>query len=145
MGRYAASTDVTVERSRAELERTLSRYGATAFGYAWEDNRAMVQFRLAERHIRFLLPLPAKDAPEFRYTPSKGLERSEDDQQRAWERACRQRWRALNLIVKAKLEAVESGISTLEAEFLANVVLPDDTTVGQWAIPQIEQAYRTLE
>ena len=42
--------------------------------------------------------------------------------------ACRQRWRALLLIIRAKLEAVESGITTLESEFLANIVLPD----GGW-------------
>ena len=46
-------------------------------------------------------------------------------QQAAWEQVCRQRWRALLLIIRAKLEAVASGITTLENEFLANIVLPD--------------------
>ena len=57
--------------------------------------------------------------------------------------ACRQRWRALLLVIKAKLEAVTAGISTIETEFLANIVLPDNTTAGEWMIPQIDQAYRT--
>ena len=51
------------------------------------------------------------------------------------EEACRQRCRALLLIIRAKLEAVESGITTLEIEFLANILLPDGGTVGQWLSP----------
>ncbi len=54
-----------------------------------------------------------------------------------------QRWRAFNLVVKAKLEAIESGISTLEDEFMAFIQLPSGETVGQWMQPQIEAAYRT--
>ena len=38
-----------------------------------------------------------------------------------------------------------AGISTVEAEFLANVVLPDNRTAGEWMRPQIDQAYRTGE
>ena len=35
-----------------------------------------------------------------------------------WEQACRQRWRALALVIKAKLEAIDAEISTFEEEFL---------------------------
>jgi hypothetical protein len=59
-----------------------------------------------------------------------------------WEQACRQRWRALNLVVKAKLEAVESGIATFEDEFLAYTMLPGGATVGQWLTPQLDEVYR---
>lgn len=45
------------------------------------------------------------------------------------------------MIIKAKLEAVESGISTIEREFLYEIVLPDGSTVGDWVIPQVECAY----
>ena len=48
-------------------------------------------------------------------------------------------------MIKAKLEAVTAGISTVEAEFLANVVLPDNRTAGEWMLPQIDRAYRTGE
>ena len=43
----------------------------------------------------------------------------------------------------AKLEAVESGITTLEAEFLANIVLPGAGTVAQWLALQVDEAYAT--
>jgi hypothetical protein len=57
--------------------------------------------------------------------------------------ACRARWRALALVIKAKLEAVESGITTFEEEFLAHIVLPDGTTLGQWAAPRLAHVYDT--
>ena len=52
---------------------------------------------------------------------------------------------ALLLVIKVKLEAATAGISTIETEFLANIVLPDNTTAGEWMIPQIDHAYRTGE
>ena len=35
---------------------------------------------------------------------------------------------------------MESGITTLESEFLANIVLPGGGTVGQWLATQAEEA-----
>ena len=48
-------------------------------------------------------------------------------------------------MIKAKLEAVSAGISTVASDFLANIVLPDNTTAGEWMLPRIEEAYRTGE
>ena len=45
------------------------------------------------------------------------------------------------LAIKAKLEAVEAGISSFEEEFLAHVVLPDGSTFGAWAKPQLAAVY----
>lgn len=142
MSRYAQKTDVTSDRSRAEIERTLQRYGADQFAYGWDGDRAMIEFRAHNRRIRFVLDLPDRDAPEFTKTPT-GKTRAAAAAEREWEQAGRQRWRALALVVKAKLEAVEAGISEFEAEFLANIVLPDGSTVGALMAPQIDQAYRT--
>jgi hypothetical protein len=55
----------------------------------------------------------------------------------------KRRWRALVLIVKAKLELVASGGSTFEVEFLAHTMLPNGDTVGETMLPRIAQAYRT--
>ena len=46
-------------------------------------------------------------------------ERGARARQETHDQACRQRWRALLLVIKAKLEAVTAGISTVETEFLA--------------------------
>ncbi len=138
MGKYAANTNVSSELSRLEIEKTLLRYGADNFAYAMTAGKALIGFTMCERQIKFVLPLPAKE--EFKLTPT-GRERTENSQYEAWEQACRQRWRALNLVIKAKLEAVECGISVFEDEFMANIVLPGEQTVGDFMKPQIEQAY----
>ena len=49
------------------------------------------------------------------------------------------------LVIKAKLEAVEAGISVFEEEFLANIVMPDGTSFGKWALPQLDEIYETRE
>lgn len=140
MPRYAAQTEVSSDRSRAEIERTLRRYGATAFAYGWEGNQAQVGFKLADRQIRFRLPLPDPRSREFTLTPT-GRDRSAASAEEAYEQAVRQRWRALALVIKAKLEAVEAGISTVEDEFLAHIALPDGRTVGDWLGPQLGVVY----
>ena len=138
MGKYAANTSVSSELSRIEIEKTLIRYGADNFAYAISAGKALIGFTMYERQIKFILPLPDKD--EFRLTPT-GRERSENSLYEAWEQACRQRWRALNLVIKAKLEAVECGISVFEDEFMANIVLPGGQTVSDFMKPQIKEAY----
>lgn len=145
MTRYAASTSVSSDKSRAEIERTLSRYGATAFMYGWEDNRAVIGFRAKGRHIRFVLPLPDPTDKLFTHVKrgnSSALSpRPAEKARDAWEQACRQSWRALALVIKAKLEAVEAGITEFENEFLANIVLPNGSTVSDWVRPQVALAY----
>ena len=141
MSHYAQKTAVSSENSRAEIERTLRRYGATGYAYAWDDARAaaMVGFALGGRRVRFMLPMPNPKSEEFTRTPT-GKERKPDAAAKEWEQAGRQRWRALALMIKAKLEAVESGIVTLEDEFLAHLLLANGKTVGEQVVPQYIEA-----
>lgn len=143
MSKYASDTSVSSEQSRAEIERTLSRYGATSFMYGWQGDTATVAFEMAGRRIRFNLSMPDRTSAEFTRTPARGAPRSQEQAAKAWEQACRQRWRALALVIKAKLEAVESGITEFESEFLAHICLPGGDTVGRWMRPQIARAYET--
>lgn len=139
---YAETTSVSTEKSRAEIERTLQKYGADQFMYGWDSNRAVIGFLLAGRQVKFHLPLPRKDDNRFQLTPT-GKKRSDAASIAEWEQACRASWRALALVIKAKLEAVESGITVFEDEFMAHIVLPNGSTVSQFMLPQIESAYAT--
>jgi hypothetical protein len=141
VSQYASSTQVSSEKSRAEIERTLRKYGATAFGYATQGRIAAIQFEIAGRRILFKLTLPDPNSRGFTHS-SRGP-RTKALSATAWEQACRQRWRALALVIKAKLEAVESGITTVEAEFLAHTIMPNGQTVGEWALPQVARLYET--
>lgn len=142
-GTYAADTSVSSDASRAEIERTLTRYGADQFIYGWDRENAIIGFRLNNRQVKFFLPLPDRDSDEFWKTPTRGTRRSTAQAIKEYEKAVRQKWRALALVVKAKLEAVESEITTFDEEFLAHIVLPNGETAGSWMTPQVEEAYRT--
>lgn len=143
MTAYASGTEVSPGKSREEIERVLSRYGADEFAYATNTTRAMLGFVAGGRQVRFVLPLPDRSAPEFRLTASRKWERSEAQQQAAYEQEVRRRWRALSLVIKAKLEAVASGIVLFEQEFAAFMVLPDGSTVAEHLLPAIADAYAT--
>lgn len=138
--RYAASTSVPEGRSREEIERTLSRYGVRAFGYAAAEGRAMIEFATDTRRVRFVLGLPSPDELRFTRTPT-GRPRAKEAAATEHAQAVRQVWRALALVVKAKLEAVAAGIVDFETEFLAHTVLPSGRTVAEELTPQIEAAY----
>jgi len=143
VSRYASETSVSVANSKAEIERIVERYGASQFMSGWDASRALIAFTMCERQIRFILPMPARDEKRFTHH-SKGP-RTPEAATKEWEQACRQRWRALALVIKAKLEAVESGISVFEDEFMANIVLPGGRTVSEEIRPRIAQAYETRE
>lgn len=141
-GKYARTTTVTAAQSQTELESVLERYGADQFAYSKETGRVQIGFRIKGLYVRLDIPMPLKDDREFALTPT-GRIAAEGPRREAWEQACRQRWRALVLVTKAKLEAAEVGISTLEREFLADTLLPDGRSVGELVMAEIADAYLT--
>lgn len=142
MARYAENTSVSSEKSRGEIERTLTRYGADQFMYGWKDLAAIIAFRAKGRNIRFLLPMPAKDDKRF-LRDGRGSVRSLDRRMEAYEQEVRQRWRALALSIKAKLEAVETGITQFEEEFYAHIVLPGGRTIYEETNEGVRLAYES--
>lgn len=136
--RYAQDTSVAPERSRVEIERLLERHGATGFYYGTEENTAIIGFRMKERMIKFQLSLPV--AGDYQLSPT-GLKRGDRSWFNAWDQAKRSRWRALRLIILAKLEAVECGVVDFEDEFMPQTMMPDGSTVAQWMGPQLTKAY----
>lgn len=128
--KYAARTKVPVSQSKSEIEKLLRRYGARQFFSGWEEDGNLVGFSILDesgeaRQVRLYLP----------HCEADGLTVNQRETEE------RRRWRALVLVIKAKLEAVESGISTIEREFLADVVLPNGKTFSAWAAPQLSAAY----
>jgi len=126
---YAATTKVPVAKTRSEIEQLLERHKAKQYGTAvdYDQMRARVQFRLHDRIVRFIIALPD------RKKLGEGVR---------FEREERQRWRALLLVIKAKLESVESAIETFEHAFLSQIVMPDDRTVAEIVTPLVAFAYK---
>lgn len=147
MARYASNTKVSSEKSRNEIERTLQRYGASGFGFWIEDDSALVQFQIEKLKIAFKLPMPDRKSEEFTMSSHENdwqrKPLAAETAHRRWEQSCRQRWRALALVIKAKLEAIDSGISTFEEEFMAHIMLPDGVTVGEKLVPGLTALKKT--
>lgn len=140
MTRYAEGTSVPVSKSREEIERIVSRFGCDAFASGFEGDKAMVQFRSRGKYVRFVLNKPPlDDFPSYENGRHKSLQQREKAQEGEWMR----RWRSLALNIKAKLDSVESEISSFEEEFAMHFVLPDNSTVADHVLPAVEQAYAT--
>ena len=135
---YAQNTSVSPERSRLEIERTLERYGATAFGYIRQGLVECVLFEMQRRRIRLMVSMP--EEREFRFTPTHVM-RDNASQHTAWEKARRQRWRVLLLWVKATCEAIDGEGIHMDDAWLAQTLLPNGITVGEWLEPQLDEIY----
>lgn len=137
--RYAENTTVSTSRSREEIERTLQRFGATGFMYGWNPQKQSLAFEIENRRIRYDVPMPPPNDRMFTHTAT-GYVRAKDAAKAEYDKETRRRWRAVALIVKAKLEAISSGISSLDDEFLPRYVLPSGATFGEEIKPQIDRA-----
>lgn len=138
-GKFASDTQVSPEKSLAEIRELLRRYEAAKFGYIEEDDRVGLAFEMRGRRVRFVMPLPTKD--EAKLTASNQFGYAGQYSASKHEQLVRSRWRGLVLTIKAKLESVEAGIETFEEAFLAQLVLPSGETMAEWAQPQIAAAY----
>ncbi|KYF66855.1 hypothetical protein [Sorangium cellulosum] len=130
-GQYGCTTKVSAAESRDQIEKVLARYGADAFSYQTnpKTSTTTLTFQAHERLIRFELVLPRPGDFEV---DAGGKRRGAKEQASACEQAIKQRWRAMLLIIKAKLEAIESGVVDFESEFMPQMVLPDrGITVAQ--------------
>lgn len=121
-----------------EIQRILHRYGATQFGFSTKHGAAVIAFELNKRCVRFELPLPVEQ--EFTQTASGRTRNAPGKIKAACAGEAKRRWRALALVIKAKLEAVASGIVSFDVEFMPFLVLGDGQTVGTVLAPQLTRA-----
>ena len=142
--RYAEGTQVPIDRSKQEIDRLLRNHGAKTIviGEEVETSNMFIDFTMRNRKLRFIVRMPAFE--EFRYTPKRRHLRNVDQQSDAHQAECRRRARSLLISIKAKFEAVESGVEMFEEAFLAQIVLPEGDRVGDQIIPQIAQQYEAL-
>src|SRR5690242_11938539 len=112
--RYAQDTKVPVEQSIAEIRKTVARYGGQQFVFGVSDKQVLIGFTKEGRQVRFQV--------------------AQDPKQPQRNRALA---RSMLLVLKAKLEAVASGVAVFEEEFLGNVVLPDGKLVSHQVRPAL--------
>lgn len=121
---YAERTEVSFDKSIRQIMDLVRKAGAEQIGQFESPASFAMQFTLGDRMIRFRV---STVDPNSRRNPDQ---------------VKRQRGRALMLVIKAKLESVESGIETIEQAFLANVVMSDGMTVYERIAEPIALEYR---
>lgn len=138
MKAFAENTSVSVERSKAELDTLLGKAGANSRGIVSDDQQgqAIVAFTLGGGKYRLSVPLPKlADFPKSGGAPKGWLlwssEKRDQWRYKQWEQASRQRWRALILVVKSKLEIIRLGLSSAQREFMADLILANGQTVSE--------------
>lgn len=132
---YAEGTSVSVEKSKFELDSLLRKHGAgqRVFGDDDVNGKAYVIFSLKERQYRLEVPLPKIEEFAKKKQRSWMIACSEEEKRRRHEQACRERWRAVVLVAM--------GVSSVEREFLADLLLPNGARMHVALAEQIEKTY----
>jgi len=124
---YAEKTEVPIEKSIAEIVALVKKAGAERVAQYEEPERFTIQFQMHGRMVRFRVQLqPLSVVPN---RAGNGPWRTDQQRKKVLDQMHRQRARALLLVIKAKLESIESEVETFEEAFLANVVLSNGQTV----------------
>lgn len=119
--RFAEDTKVPVGQTQTEIKARLRAAGAVEIAIFERSTGDAVLFKLGTCAYRVTIPLDPKSRDPGQDT--------------------RRAWRLMGLLIKAKLEAIREGATTVEREFLADMMMRDGHTVAEWALPQIEAAY----
>lgn len=123
-GKYAKSTKVSIQRTILEIQKTLMRFGADTFAFIEQRDCTVIGFRCHNRNVRINVNYPAE--PEGSSLKIK------------WKQGKRQKFRALLLVIKAKLVAVEEGVASFETEFLPYLVTSNGATIAEKIIPELD-------
>jgi hypothetical protein len=118
--RFAEDTRVPVGQSQDAVKKLLKAAGSDQIAVYEAAEKSAVAFRIAGRFYRITVPVVEKA-------------NAEQEERRAW--------RLLLLLIKAKLEAVREGATTIEREFLADMLMPDGSTVAEWTAAPLALAY----
>lgn len=127
--KYAEGTKVTVESSRGEISGILSKHGVQRMGWTSEPAGDSLLFELGGYSFRFYIARPSLDDVKRAYVDGGGRWSLVYDPQAKVDAEWRRRWRANVLLLKAKLEFIQSGDTTLIRELLPYAVLPGGQTV----------------
>lgn len=111
--------------TKDDIERRLRRAGATQIYSGYDEDRKQITlgFRIENRH--------------YKLTSSTNRPTRRCDEQQIE----REAWRVLLLLLTAKIEVIAAGGTTFEQEFLANLLLPDGSTVADDVLPKVAEAY----
>jgi hypothetical protein len=126
--RYAEGTTVAVEASQAELVRILRKHGVERQAWAHGPEGAALQFEAAGRRYQMRIERPDPN----QYPEHRGGNQAGRSQWTMREREWMRRWRAIVLLLKAKLEFADGETTTLERELLPYLLLPGERNLAEF-------------
>ena len=116
MARYAKNTSVPVARSKQKIEELLVSYGIKESFMGRSPRGDGIGWKYEGKVYKKNVPMPSKD----------------DKTEKQYEQEVRQRWRILYMSLKMKFEEIEAGVESFEDQFLAQMCLPDGSTVADF-------------
>jgi hypothetical protein len=116
MPRYAKNTTGPVARSKQKIEELLVSYGIEESFWGRSPRGDGVGWKYKGKVYKKNVPMPSRD----------------DKTEKQYEQEMRQRWRILYMTLKMKFEEIEAGVESFEDPFLAQMCLPDGSTVGEF-------------
>lgn len=119
--RFAEDTKVPAGQTQSEIKDRLRKAGADQIAVFESEARTAIAFRLGWAMYRVTIPIPPE--PDNRA----------QEERRAW--------RLMGLLIKSKLEAIREGATTVEREFLADMLLYDGQTVSERMGPELQIAH----
>jgi hypothetical protein len=143
MRRYAENTQVPISRSRAEIDDILRNWGADAIQWSddFKHNQVLLRFLWTweERQYvaRFTIALPTAEELGKDAIDNRSGRVSPGKLQVLMAGRGKQEHRILALWLKAAFNAVDAGIVSAEALFLAFFEGHDGQTVAEVALPRL--------
>ena len=116
MAKYAKNTSVPVSRSKQKIEELLESYGIEESFIGRSPRGDGIGFRYNGKVYKMNVPAPPK----------------ENKTEKQYEQKLRQRLRILYMSTKMKFEEIEAGVISFEDQFLAQMCLPDGSTVAEF-------------
>lgn len=139
---YAKGTEVPSEKTEMEIKQQLRKHGATAIVTGQDGDRSIVMFEMRNRRVRFtVIADPIEKFAKMKTGQYSTRNRTKAEQREAYEQGLREKWRLLFLLIRGKLELLAGDVETFEQEFLPYIVLPNNSTIGEHLIPQLDEIY----
>lgn len=140
--KYAEGTTVGAGATKGQIEDLLMSHGCSRYGSMADGSTAWIMFEHDAIGYKLSISLPDPADREFTHYTTRGTlyERAETVARDLYVKELNRRWRAMYAVMKAKIIAVEEGITTFEEEFLAHAVLHGGESFGEHYIPQMKAA-----
>jgi hypothetical protein len=140
--KFAEGTTVQAGSTKGQIEDLLTSHGCDRYGTMADFATAWILFQHEGIGYKISIQLPDPDDKAFTEYVSRGTRyaRADTAARDLYVKELNRRWRALYMVMKAKLVAVDEGITTFVDEFLSHAVLPGGDSFGEHYAPELRKA-----